>query len=176
MKIASRGLALALALLVTGCPEESKPPEAADSAKPEKKEPKKPEPSASAAPAGPSRQDLAPFPVTIELPSSAKITEKTDKSAMIEVEGGALNISTDTFDSKKNTVKNFPFDTFTKWVKDEPALAVAEMAAGPNYRAVRVFTVDGKKYVCQNVGTKGTATAEAAEKIVALCETLQAKK
>src|SRR5690606_15439223 len=99
-----------------------------------------------------------------------------EKGALIDVEGGALNVSTDSFDSKKNTVQNFPFDTFSQWVKDEPTLAVAEMATGPNYRAIRELEVGGKKIVCSNVGPRGTASAEQAEKIVALCDSLEPAK
>ena len=167
---------VALAALVAlpvlpGCPDEP----SAEKAPP--KAEKTAAPAASAeAPAKPERHALGPLGVSIELPADAKIKETTETGALIDVAGGGLNVSTDSFESKKNTVKNFPFDTFTQWVKDEAKVAVAEMQAGPNYRAIRVFEVGDKTLVCSNVGTRGTATAEDAEKIVAHCESLELAK
>jgi hypothetical protein len=165
------GLPLCLALLVLpACKDEPKPEDAA---------PKKDEKTAAAtaeASLKSQRHGLGPLGVTIELPADAKITETTETGALIEVDGAGLNVSPDTFEATKNTVKNFPFDTFTQWVKDEDTLAVAEMATGPNYRALRVFEVGEKTFVCSNVGTRGVATAQEAEKIVAHCESLERAK
>ncbi len=172
-----RVLAVSTVLLLSGCSKEQTSSEGDSSAEKKKESKSKPKASASAKPAPkPKRHELGPLPVTVELPPDAKIKEANDGGALIDVDGAGLNISTGTFADKKNTVKNFPFDKFNKWVKDEPNLAVAEMANGPNYRALRVFEVGGKKYVCSNVGVKGVATAELAEKIVARCETLKPKK
>lgn len=167
---------MAACVAALGCPSETtKESDSKEDTQPDKeKKKKKAAPSASVA-AKPKRHDLTPLPVSIELPPGAKIVEANDKSAMIEIDKVRMSISTDAFAKKKNTVKTFPFETFQKWVRDDKDAATAQM--GPDsFRALKELEVGGKKYVCSNVGTKGLPSAEEAEKMVAHCDTLQAKE
>ena len=168
--------AILMVLCVTtlGCPSDTeKETESKTEKEPERKR-KKTAPSASAAPT-PVRHDLQPLPISIELPAGSKIVEASEKSAMLEVGGVRMTVSKNLFADTKNTVKNFPFETFQQWVRDEPTAATAQMGAD-SFRALGEFEIGGAKYVCSNVGTKGMATAEAAEKMVAHCKTLEPKK
>jgi hypothetical protein len=146
----------------------SKPSTSPSAAKPAASPEKKPD--------APEARKLAPLPLTLELPPSAKIEESPTGGALIT--DGTAKFSVGKLDkdfaSEKKRIETFPLDTFTKWVKTEDTLAVAEFGTGtPNYRAVLMTEVGGQKYSCQNTGLPGAASAEAAEAVVKRCLALK---
>jgi hypothetical protein len=160
--------------LAAGCPSEGGggPAGSASSAAPAASASAPTAPASAAESDEPKPRKLDPLSVTLELPASATIEESPTKNTMVTDGDDHFSVSKldRTFEAEKTQIKNFPFDTFKKWVKEEPTLAVAEFGESPpNYRAIIVVDVAGTKYWCQNTGTRGVASAEEAERVVKRC-------
>jgi hypothetical protein len=139
------------------------------------KETAKPTAKATAtATAAPGPKKIGKLPVTLDLPATAIVDESASGNAMIvdgEVKFTVAALEGDIAKEKKD-LQNLPLFNFKKWVKEEKDLAVGEFD-GPDYRAIFVVEVAGKKYVCKNVGTPAGPSAEQAEATVKRCQGLK---
>lgn len=141
-----------------------------------------------AAAGGSKKVDLAPLPLTLELPADeAGLTmDKTmndKKSVGVSYDAlfAGINVSEPaekSFDEVKASVKGdtvmFPFK---KFVEESPTSAIAEVTADSKtaYTAWSWKTIGGKPYVCQSAGLSGLKSVDDAKKVLKACDSLAAK-
>jgi hypothetical protein len=172
--IRSRSSVLVFLLALAGCPDDAKDGSgSAPSAKETAATTAKAAPSATAAAAFAPRK-LEPLPLTLELPASASIEKGAAGGVMISEGKTGLTVAPVDGDlaKEKKALETLPLFTFQKWLKQEKDLAVAEFM-GPDYRAIFVVEVGGKKYTCKNVGAPAASSAEEAESRVRRCAGLK---
>ena len=145
-------------------------------------------PTAAPAQAKTKKVDLAPLPLTLDMPSDEmamtmdmSIGQNKSVSVSFEAVDAGINVSQPmekSFAEVKSGNKHdkilFPFK---RWVKEGDASAVEEFTSDgkTGYLALAWKQAGGKSYLCKSNGLSGLKSAEDADKVLAVCDTLAAK-
>lgn len=152
-------------------------------------------PSAAAAPAAAAGDetkvvDLAPLPLTFKMPKSETAVkmdmsvDATLKSVNVSYDAlfAGINVSVPSeknFNEVKASAKaDTMLQPFKRWVSESATNAVEEfkgLGDKPAFIAYTWKTVGGKNYVCRSTGPGGLRSADDAQKIFAVCDTLAGK-